>query len=136
MKFQKGHKINLGKKNHLGFKHSEETKKIIGLIHKGNKYSVGKIRSKETRRKISQTLKLRGIEPTIKFIGIGKNHWAWKEDRTKLKRFNETSKDRRSYAYIEWRKRVYERDNYKCKILNGDCSAPHSRIYKTSRTKI
>lgn len=51
----------------------------------------------------------------------GKNHFRYIEDRSKLKRFNETAKDRRSYAYADWRKKVWERDNYKCRIANGDC---------------
>lgn len=42
-----GNKYCLGKKNHLGYKHTEETKKKISIIHKG------KTVSKETRIKIS-----------------------------------------------------------------------------------
>ena len=122
MKFQKGHQINKGKKNHLGFKHSEESKLKIGLKSKGRRaWNKGIAWSEEMKEKISQTNKRKGIEPKVKFIGRGKEHWNWKKDRTQLKRFNDTAKDRRCSAYIEWRKRVYERDNWKCRISNKDC---------------
>ena len=122
MGFQKGHKINMGKKNHLGFKHSEETKLKIGLRLKGRKvWNKGIPWPAEIKERISQTNKNKGIEPKVKFIGLGNEHWNWKEDRTQLKRFNDTAKNRRSYAYTEWRKRVWLRDGFKCKINNRDC---------------
>ena len=69
---------------------------------------IGRIMTKETRDKISKTIS-------------GKNHYNWKIDRTKLKRYNDDTKDRRCYAYVNWRKQVWERDNFKCKISNSDC---------------
>ena len=51
---------------------------------------------------------------------MGENHFRWITDRTKLKRYNNTAKDRRSYAYSDWRKNVWQRDNYKCRI-NENC---------------
>ena len=38
--FKKGHKINLGKKNHLGFKHSDKTKQKIRDARIGTKQSI------------------------------------------------------------------------------------------------
>jgi hypothetical protein len=123
MKFQKGHKVNLGKRNHLGFKHSEESKLKIGEKSKGRKvWNTGIPWPEEMKERISQTNKLKGIEPKVQYIGLGEKHWNWKKDRTKLKRFNDTAKDRRSYAYSEWRKGVWLRDNWKCRIANEDCS--------------
>jgi len=122
MAFKKGHKINVGKKNHLGFKHSEESKRKIGEKSKGRiPWNKGIPWSEEMKERISQTNKRKGIEPRIKFIGLGEKHWNWKKDRTQLKRFNNVAKDRRSSAYIEWRKRVLERDNWTCRIANKDC---------------
>jgi len=124
--FQKGHKINVGNKNHLGFKHSEEARRKISENNMGKKaWNKGMPWSEEIKKRISETNKAKGIEPKVKWVGVGKEHWNWKEDRTQLKRFNDTAKDRRSYAYIEWRKRVYSRDEWKCKISNRDC---HGRI--------
>lgn len=51
----------------------------------------------------------------------GSKNYLWISDRTKLKRYDGDSKDRRSPAYADWRKQVWQRDNYKCKIDNKDC---------------
>jgi hypothetical protein len=50
----------------------------------------------------------------------GENHPKWIEDRTKLKRTSKQG-ERRTSAYFFWRKSVWERDEYKCKINNKDC---------------
>ena len=49
----------------------------------------------------------------------GENHWKWKTDRTQIK---QGSIERRSPKYKEWRKSVCDRDKWKCKINNQDCS--------------
>jgi len=65
--------------------------------------------SEETRKKIS---KAKTGKKT------GRHSWNWIEDRSKIK----TSDDRRDDANaIQWRKEVYKRDNWKCKINNKDC---------------
>ena len=51
----------------------------------------------------------------------GERAYQWIKDRTKLKRHNNPAKDRRSYAYNYWRKQVWLRDDFKCKIANPDC---------------
>ncbi len=48
----------------------------------------------------------------------GRNHWAWIEDRTKLK----VTDRRNDSAYKDWRRAVYLRDGFKCKIRNRQCS--------------
>lgn len=45
---------------------------------------------------------------------MGKNHWNWQEGKT-----NETMKIRNSFEYKEWRRKVFERDDYRC----FDCGA-------------
>jgi hypothetical protein len=120
--FQKGHKVNLGKRNHLGFRHSDESKLKMSLKLRGHiPWNKGRPWPEEMKRRISETNKRKGIEPRVKWIGVGEKHWNWKEDRTQLKRFNDAAKDRRSYAYIEWRLRVWTRDNWRCRIDNTDC---------------
>jgi len=52
----------------------------------------------------------------------GENHPNWLKDRTKLKKFDDTNKDRRSSAYANWRREVWKRDNFKCRIDNKDCN--------------
>ncbi len=79
-------------------------------VHKGNKTNLGKKHSIETRKKMSLAHPKGELSP------------YWIKDRTQLKRFNDTAKDRRSYAYIDWRKSVWVRDSYKCRIGNKDCN--------------
>lgn len=105
--FKKGHKTNLGRKAseekrkilsecHKGIKHSEETKRKIGLASLGNKYSVGRKLSQETKLKMSIAQK-------------GEKSASWKGGITPL-----NSIIRRSLEYRTWRTKVFERDNYTC----------------------
>lgn len=52
---------------------------------------------------------------------LGDKNPRWVKDRSKLQRYSDASKDRRSSAYNEWRKRVLLRDNFTCKIANPEC---------------
>jgi len=119
--------LSLAKKGKRRHPLSEATKKKISLFHLGNKYRLGHKPTIETRIKMSQSAKLRD-----RGYQSRESHWAWIKDRSKLKRFNNTSKDRRSYAYTEWRKRVWLRDNFKCKIgynCNGRIEVHHILSY-------
>ena len=53
----------------------------------------------------------------MKKINVGSKNWKWIEDRSKVVNQDE----RNSEKYKEWRKKVIERDRYKCKINNKDC---------------
>ena len=59
------------------------------------------------------------IHPEI--MPRGENNHRWVSDRNKLQRYNDENKDRRSSAYNAWRKQVWLRDGFKCKISNTDC---------------
>jgi len=48
------------------------------------------------------------------------NHPRWIKDRTKLCRRSKQG-ERRTSIYFNWRKQVWLRDNWKCKIANPDC---------------
>lgn len=72
-----------------------------GLHVSGNS---GHKRSEESKKKVS-----------------GENCYRWIKDRTKLKGYNLDNEDRRSPIYTNWRKQVWLRDNFKCKIANPDC---------------
>lgn len=106
----------------MGHLVSMETRKKIGLIHVGNKYSVGLKRSQGTKEKISQTLQRKGIKPKVIFSGFGQNNPRWIEDRTQIKISDRIKNDP---LRKQWTKSVYIRDNWKCKIANQDC---HGRI--------
>lgn len=47
----------------------------------------------------------------------GENHAHWIQDRTKLAKRQE----RNDSTYKEWRRQVWLRDNFKCKMANPDC---------------
>lgn len=51
---------------------------------------------------------------------FGEDNPKWIKDRTKLKGHN--SDERRSSAYVIWRKSVCERDKWKCKLSDETCS--------------
>lgn len=90
------------------FFNTPEGKEQQRLRHLGHKHSV------ETRKKMSETNKK--LRNSL-FYQIGENNPRWIKDRTKLKKQNR----RNDMAYIEWRKQVWLRDNFKCKIANPDC---------------
>lgn len=47
----------------------------------------------------------------------GEAHWSYKKDRSTLAKRQE----RNDYAYQSWRKEVWVRDGFKCRIENVDC---------------
>lgn len=76
-----------------------------GSFKKGTSGFVGYTHTKEWKEKMS-----------------GENHSNWIRDRSKLQKYGDLNKDRRSSAYREWRLNIYKRDGYQCKINNKDCS--------------
>lgn len=142
-KLSEEHKEKL--RNRKPWKLSEDVKKRMSLGKVGNKNSLGYKHPKEFGEKISAYMKNRVVpkewgekiskakKGKLPYImtdeirkNIGDGHrgekaWNWVKDRTKLKRFNDTAKDRRSSAYRYWRQQVWLRDNFKCKIANPDC---------------
>lgn len=102
--FKKGHKPTHGFKK--GMTPWNKGKPFLAM--KGNKIRLGSKQSPETIEK--RVSKLRG-----------KNHWRWIEDKTKLSRINKQG-ERRTSAYFYWRKEVWTRDSFKCRLNGNDCS--------------
>ena len=115
--FQKGNKVWLGRK------HSEESKSKMK----------GRVFSKETRDKISKALKgwnfqkntgrthfKKGMTPWNKgkpHLKIrGKNNYNWKNGI-----YATNERIRHTFRYTLWRKNVYKRDNYSCKVCGKHC---------------
>lgn len=103
--FKIGHKINVGRK------YSKET---IEKIRRGN---LGKKRSAETRAKLSVVFSGRVTsEETKRKLSValgGKNSYNWKGGIT-----SENARIRRSFQTRDWRRAVFERDNYTCQKCN------------------
>ena len=107
---QKGHKLSL------------ETRQRLSLARKGDKNAFfGKKHTLEARQRISLTNlgKKHTLETRLKMslVKKGENHPRWFTDRSKLKK----KQERNDVAYQDWRKQVWLRDNWKCKIANPDC---------------
>ena len=89
--------------------------KMTGNTHglqKGHKINLGRWQGESTRNKIR-----------LASIGrnVGEKNAKWIEDRTKLCRVSKQG-ERRTSAYFFWRKSVWVRDNWKCKMSNLDCN--------------
>lgn len=135
MTFQKGHKSYHTKESRKkisdnnsrfwkGKKLSKETKIKISNSLKGK---IPKVFTKEEKKKISEkiskalkgrkciwvSIRNKNNNPSKK----GEEHYNYKKDRSTLAK----KQERNDSAYKEWRKEVWLRDNFKCKIGNPDC---------------
>lgn len=102
--FTKKHRKNLSISAN-GRKLSEETKKKISKAHKGMR----KPWVSKTQKGNKNALGHRGLK--------GKENIRYKLDRTTLAKHHE----RNDSAYQEWRKQVWLRDNFKCRLANKEC---------------
>lgn len=112
MKFQKGHKINLGRKRkpftqtaRLNMSNAHKGKKLTEITRKKLHDSLkGRVFSEEHKKKISKS-KLG--KPNFKLRG--ENHPLWKGGITSI-----NMKIRTSIEYKIWRRSIFERDRYTC----------------------
>ena len=80
-----------------------ETRQKMSKAHMGNKSNTGRKLPPEHLFRMSLAFR-------------GEKHWNWKGGKTK-----ENHLRRNQLEYKVWRKSVFERDGYKCKIDNKDC---------------
>jgi len=125
-RFQKGNMAwNKGK--HIRLNNSlDKWRKNGGVV-----YNKGKKLSPETIEKIKTKRALQ--------VGAGfqkkEKHWNWKGGRTALRK-----QVQQTYLYRQWRKSVFERDNYTCQecgitgtTLNADHIKPYSKIISENK---
>jgi len=117
-----------------GKKHTEKSKKMISLTHKGNTYNLGRKFSKKHRKKISESKM--GSIPWNKGLKMpercGDKNPAWNPNLTDEERIN----GRRYPEYLEWVKNVFERDNYICRVcgqVGGNLIAHHLEGYNSNK---
>ncbi|MEK6828954.1 MAG: HNH endonuclease [Nanoarchaeota archaeon] len=136
---------------------SEETRRKIGLKHKGKKV----IHTEETKRKISQTMKGK-IPKNLNMLHLLPRNKEWKrkigEAHKGMKHTEKTKRQiskkkrnplrpiyiaiRECYKMTEWKKRIIKRDNYTCQWcgqysgeLNVDHIKPFTLILKENKIK-
>ena len=98
-----------------GKKHKEESVQKIRLS------KIGKKASEETKKKMSISHKGKIPLHVLRGDMSGEKNPRWIKDRSLLKRYKD-SEEKRSPAYKYWRKTVCDRDNWKCRMNNEDCS--------------
>lgn len=86
-------------------KHTDEFKEKMRQFHTGKKWSFGIKRSEESKSKQGESIK-------------GSNHYRWIKDRSKIKQY---WTERNNPEYKQWRKEVWTRDSFKCKIQDDNC---------------
>ncbi len=102
----------------MGRKFSSETIKkmrLAAIKRNPSSWMTGKqayLMTDEIRNKISINRKGKAS---------GENNHKWIKDRTKLSSISSQG-ERRTSIYFNWRKQVWTRDNFKCKIANSDCN--------------
>lgn len=98
-------------KNALGYKHTEETKKHLSEVHIGK---IGYWLGKDSPFK--------GHFGSKRLDIIGKNNPNWNNGSTLLRQ-----QKRHSIEYKEWRRKVFERDDFTCQICSkrGIYLEPH-----------
>lgn len=108
-------KMSISAKNK---KLSEEHKRNIGEAHKGEKSHLwkGGLPKCICGKKLSAYTS-KQCQTCFHNQHKGSNHYNWKQDRNSLVK----KQKRNDLAYRDWRKEVWLRDNFKCKIDNSDC---------------
>lgn len=107
--------------------------RIYGISYKKTDWSVGTytrkkgwVHTKDAKRRMS--------EGRRKTAPRGEKHWCWKGGISPLRNRLE-----KSFAYKQWRKAVFERDNYTCQDCRkrgGNLEAHHIKPFLTLLKKV
>lgn len=119
--------VSRGNQHAKGYRHTEEAKKKISTAGKGEKHWNWQNAKSSFPRclECDQRLTARNAIYCRKHCGAhirGERHPRWVKDRSKLKRSGDAHRDRRSSAYVTWRRQVWKRDGFACRINDSECS--------------
>ena len=120
-KLSKKHRENLSNA-HKGIFPSKKTKQKMRenkIGEKNKNWKGGKPNCVICEKKLTSYKSKRCNNCKGEAISKEKNY-AWVVDRTKLSRVSKQG-ERRTSIYADWRRNVWLRDNFKCKINNSDC---------------
>ena len=103
-----------------GQKTTEKIRKNISLGKTGSKYPNRKPRiiTEEMRKIWRNNFDKARNARIIKGYAKGENHCNYIKDRNSLKKSDRKWKN---YAYMDWRKDIKNRDNWKCRLLSANC---------------
>lgn len=105
-----------------GKTHSDKSRKLMSEARLNNKNRLDKSHSLESRKKISAKLREPGCAAT------GKRNVNWKGGVTPL-----NEKIRKSVEYVDWRKSVFQRDDFTCQHCDdskgGNLHAHHIKQF-------
>lgn len=110
----------------FGKKTPEETKEKIRktVLKNPSRYWLGKDRSEETKRKLSEYMRIHACR--------GSKHYAWKDDRSETSR---AKRARNVFQFEDWRDSVFKRDNFTCLLCGnrgGYLEAHHVKRFTDS----
>lgn len=113
-------KLSLARRGKKRTPHTAETKLKMSLASKGRKKSEAHKKALSIARTgLPHVLTEKGKESFRQKMS-GANNWKWIEDRSKIVgRHNRNFHDG---EYKQWVLSVRNRDGWKCRISNGDCS--------------
>lgn len=105
----------IGNTNSLGYRHTVQARLNMSRAQVGRKcYWEGKKFSSKHRAKV-----VAGLLKNPYRFPKGVKPWNWKEDRSLIKLGDRNFHDP---LYKQWHMAIKNRDGWKCRISNGDCS--------------
>lgn len=119
--FPESYRLRL-REAHKGKKPSEETRKKMSEAHKGvvisqaHREAISAAHKGKVRNPWTPESREKARVATLRRVAEGR-HNNYYQDRSLLKK----KQERNDPAYFEWRKKVWLRDNFKCKIANEYC---------------
>jgi 5-methylcytosine-specific restriction endonuclease McrA len=121
----------LGNKNHLGHKHSLESRRQMSEVKKGKHYSPSTEFTSERASEMNKG-RVMSAETKLRLSKSKQGQVPWNKGLGTKSRANELA--RKTKQARLWRIAVYERDNYTCQdcgVRGGELNAHHIKPFST-----